>query len=121
MFRRALFNAFKYNVKSDWGELLFLLRQSYANLGRENDTLAIDSLVQDIKIKDRLRDEEVINHIQSYRKNREYLLFGVFWFKDKDSKRSDYYRYLLNERDQENAEKEFLFVIGPFALEKLEF
>jgi tetratricopeptide (TPR) repeat protein len=121
MFRRALFNALKFNVKSDWGELLFLLRQSYGNLGWELETLAIDSLVQDIKNKDKLTDEQVENHIQSYRKNREYLLFGLYWFKDKNPEKASIYKSMLNERDQASSEKEFLFVIGPFALEKLDF
>ncbi len=121
MFRRAFFNALKFNVKSDWGEFLFLLRQSYANLDREIDTLAIDSLVQDIKNKDKLTDEQVVNHILSFRKNREYLMFGVFWFKNKDIEKANYYKSLLEERDQENSEKEFVYVIGPFAFEQLEF
>lgn len=121
MFRRAFYNALKFNSKSDWGEFLFLLRQSYANLDREVDTLAIDSLVADMKNKDKLTDAQVINHLQTYRKNREYLMFGIFWFKNKNADQANIYRKLLNERDQENSEKEFVFVIGPFAREKLEF
>jgi tetratricopeptide (TPR) repeat protein len=121
MFRRALFNALKFNHKGDWGEFLFLLRQSYANLGRERDTLAMDSLVRDIKNRDRLTDQILEDHILSYRKNREYLLFGLYWFKDKNPEKAQYYKRLLIDRDQENSEKEFLFVVGPFAFEKQEF
>jgi len=121
MFRRAFFIALKNNVKSDWGEFLFLLRQSYANLGWERETLAMDVLVNDIKNKDNLKDQILEDHIQSYRKNREYLLFGQFWFKDKDSKKSNLYKSLLKQRDDENIEKEFQFVIGPFAFDQLEF
>ena len=98
-----------------------MLRQSYANLGWERETLAMDVLVNDIKNKDNLKDQILEDHIQSYRKNREYLLFGQFWFKDKDSKKSNLYKSLLKQRDDENIEKEFQFVIGPFAFDQLEF
>lgn len=121
MFRRAFYNALKFNSKSDWGEFLFLLRQSYANLDREVDTLAIDSLVLDIQNRNQLTDVQVINHLQTFRKNREYLMFGIFWFKNKNANQANIYRKMLDERDQENSETEFLFVIGPFAREKLEF
>ncbi len=119
-FRRAFFNALKYEAKGDWGEILFLLRQSYANLGWEKETLAIDLLVKDLKNKAQLQDEVLENHIQTHRKNREYLLFASYWFKTKDRNKSELYKKLLNERDRENEVKEFLFVIGPFALENLE-
>lgn len=120
IFRRAFFNALKFETKGDWDEILFLLRQSYANLGWEKETLAIDLLVKDIKRRDSLKDEDLENHIQTHRKNREYLQFAVYWFKDKNEKKTNLYRGLLKERDQENEVKEFLFVIGPFALENLE-
>jgi tetratricopeptide (TPR) repeat protein len=120
LFRRAFFNSLKYNAKGDRGEFLFLLRQSYANLGWEKETLAIDSLGKDIKNRDTLTDDVLENHIQTYRKNREYLLFGVYWFRSKNSLKADYYRTLLRKRDEESSEKEFLFVIGPFSLERLE-
>ncbi|GBF51364.1 hypothetical protein LPTSP4_29000 [Leptospira ryugenii] len=121
MFRRAFYQALKYNVQSDWGEFLFLLRQTYTKLGWVEDALAMDVLVSDIKNKMNLRDQDVQNHLNTYRKNREYLLFGVYWFKDKDAILADEYRKLLRERDEETSEKEFLFVIGPFAVDRMEF
>jgi Tfp pilus assembly protein PilF len=118
-FRRAYFNLLKYHPESDAGEIIFLIRQSYANLGRDRDTLAIDQLVKDFKKKKTLTDTEVENHQQTYRKNREYLLFSIDWFKTKDEGKANFYRTLLEQRDQEFEISEFLNTIGPFALEKM--
>lgn len=118
-FRRAYYNLLKYQPNSDAGEIIFLIRQSYANLGREKDTLAIDQLVKDFKNKKNLKDEEVETHQLTHRKNREVLLFTIDWFKNKNPDKANHYRKLLQERDFEYEEQEFLNTMGPFSLEKM--
>ncbi|MDF3820958.1 tetratricopeptide repeat protein [Leptospira sp. 96542] len=118
-FRRAYFNVLKYEPESDPFEILFLIRQSYANLGRDRDTLAIDQLVKDKKNSKKLNANLVENHLNTYRKNREYLLFAVHWFLVNDPNRVGEFRKRLDERDTEFEELELLNVIGPFSLEPM--
>jgi hypothetical protein len=118
-FRRAYYNLLKYQPNSDAGEIIFLIRQSYANLGREKDTLAIDQLVKDFKNRKNLKDEEVETHQLTHRKNREVLLFTIDWFRNKNPDKANHYRKLLQERDFEYEEQEFLNTMGPFSLEKM--
>ncbi len=119
--RRAFSNGIRYKKEDDWGEILFLIRQTYSNLGRSKDSLAIDSLVKDTKLKESLKGEILENHIATYRKNREYLFYGIYFFKDKNPELVQIYTKEMQERDSENEYKELLFVIGPFSLETKEY
>ncbi|TGM47005.1 hypothetical protein EHQ92_03480 [Leptospira biflexa] len=115
LFRRGFYNLLKYDPNSDAKEILFLVRQSYANLGKDRDTLAIDSLVKDFQNQKNLTATELENHVSTYRKNREYLLFCIYWFSTRDTDKTNEYRKRLRERDLEFEESEFLRVMGPFA------
>ncbi|TGL24066.1 hypothetical protein EHQ46_02760 [Leptospira yanagawae] len=115
LFRRGFYNLLKYDPNSDAKEILFLIRQSYANLGKDRDTLAIDSLVKDFINQKSLKASELENHVATYRKNREYLLFSIYWFSTRDKEKTNEYRKRLRERDMEFEESEFLRVMGPFA------
>ncbi|TGK49103.1 hypothetical protein EHQ43_03140 [Leptospira bouyouniensis] len=115
LFRRGFYNLLKYDPNSDAKEILFLIRQSYANLGKDRDTLAIDSLVKDFINQKNLKATELENHVATYRKNREYLLFSIYWFSTRDEAKTNEYRKKLKERDLEFEESEFLRVMGPFA------
>lgn len=115
LFRRGFYNLLKFHPNTDAGEILFLIRQSYANLGKDRDTLAIDSLVKDFQNQNKLTAVELENHQNTYRKNREYLLFCIHWFSNRDLTKANLYRQRLKDRDIEFEESEFLRVIGPFA------
>ncbi|XDD54203.1 tetratricopeptide repeat protein [Leptospira sp. WS4.C2] len=115
LFRRGFYNLLKFYPESDAGEILFLIRQSYANLGKDRDTLAIDSLVKDFKNQNQLTGVELENHQFTYRKNREYLLFCIHWFSKRNITKANEFRQKLKDRDVEFEESEFLRVIGPFA------
>lgn len=115
LFRRGFYNLLKFFPDSDAGEILFLIRQSYANLGKDRDTLAIDSLVKDFKNQIKLTATELENHQNTYRKNREYLLFCIHWFSKRDATKANEYRQKLKDRDMEFEETEFLRVMGVFS------
>ncbi|MBM9548175.1 hypothetical protein JWG40_14180 [Leptospira sp. 201903074] len=115
LFRRGFYNLLKFYPDSDAGEILFLIRQSYANLGKDRDTLAIDSLVKDYMNQNKLTANELENHQNTYRKNREYLLFCIYWFTKRDTAKANEFRQKLIDRDAEFEELEFLRVIGPFS------
>ncbi|WP_246836687.1 tetratricopeptide repeat protein [Leptospira levettii] len=115
LFRRGFYNLLKYDPNSDAKEILFLIRQSYANLGKDRDTLAIDSLVKDFQNQKNLTGTDLENHVSTYRKNREYLLFAIHWFSSRNETKANEYRRKLKERDLEFEESEFLRVMGPFA------
>ncbi|MCW7465474.1 tetratricopeptide repeat protein [Leptospira levettii] len=115
LFRRGFYNLLKYDPNSDAKEILFLIRQSYANLGKDRDTLAIDSLVKDFQNQKQLTGSDLENHVSTYRKNREYLLFTIHWFSSRNETKANEYRRKLKERDLEFEESEFLRVMGPFA------
>ncbi|MCW7457506.1 hypothetical protein ND856_02880 [Leptospira bandrabouensis] len=115
LFRRGFYNLLKFYPDSDAGEILFLIRQSYANLGKDRDTLAIDSLVKDFKNQNKLTATELENHQNTYRKNREYLLFCIHWFSKRDTTKANEYRQKLKDRDLEFEETEFLRVMGVFS------
>lgn len=116
LFRRGFYNLLKFYPNSDAGEILFLIRQSYANLGKDRDTLAIDSLVKDFMNQNKLTAIELENHQNTYRKNREYLLFCIYWFTKHDTAKANEFRQKLKDRDSEFEELEFLRVIGPFSI-----
>lgn len=116
LFRRGFYNLLKFYPNSDAGEILFLIRQSYANLGKDRDTLAIDSLVKDFMNQNKLTAIELENHQNTYRKNREYLLFCIYWFTKQDTAKANEFRQKLKDRDSEFEESEFLRVIGPFSI-----
>gem|GEM_PF-3693821 len=113
--RKAFRNSVKFQKNQDWDEILFLLRQTYSNLGREKDSYAIDSLVNDTRIRNDLNPDTLKIHIQTFRKNREYLIFGMYWFLEKEPKASQEYKQLIRQRDEEFENTELLFVLGPFA------
>ncbi|MCW7518403.1 hypothetical protein ND816_05665 [Leptospira levettii] len=115
LFRRGFYNLLKYDPNSDAKEILFLIRQSYANLGKDRDTLAIDSLVNDFQNQKNLTGTDLENHVSTFRKNREYLLFAIHWFSSRNESKANEYRRKLKERDLEFEESEFLRVMGPFA------
>lgn len=115
LFRRGFYNLLKFYPDSDAGELLFLIRQSYANLGKDRDTLAIDSLVKDFQNQKKITTTELENHQNTYRKNREYLLFCIHWFSKRDTAKANEYRQKLKDRDMEFEESEFLRVMGVFS------
>jgi len=119
-FRRAYLNSLRFKQNEDWDEILFLLRQTYTNLGREKDALAIDLLVTDTRRKDQLDPKNLQQHISTFRKNREFLLLGIYFFREKNSDLVNQYKADLALRDKENEYQELLFVIGPFALESKE-
>lgn len=119
--RRAFSNGIRYKRDDDWGEILFLIRQTYSNLGRSKDSLAIDTLVKDTQLKENVDPSVLENHIATFRKNREFLYYGILFFKTRNPELAQIYSQEMAERDSENEYKELLFVIGPFALETKEY
>ncbi len=110
MFSQSLKNE-KYEFDED---VLYLIRDSYYELDRTKDALAISELIQMCRRGDHQIEEDLWNAYKlSY--NREILVFLIFHVRQKKLNESlEEYLKVLKDHDQKHGDSEFMNIFPVF-------
>lgn len=115
-FRRAFELSLEYSDPGNREEIFFLIRQIYSYLKRSHDANAMSQLSILSKKINSIDENDLEKAIQSFPKNRELLILGIYFYKSKNqTDKLKFWKSKLAERDLENEETELVKVIGPFS------
>jgi Tfp pilus assembly protein PilF len=115
-FRRAFELSLIYSDPGNREEIFFLIRQVYTYLKKDHDANAMSQLSYLSKQGSNLDEKDLQKAYQSFPKNREILVFGMEYFRNKNlTKEFNYWKSNLEDRDLANEETELVKVIGPFS------
>jgi Tfp pilus assembly protein PilF len=115
-FRRAFELSLEYSDPGNREEIFFLIRQVYSYLKRSHDANAMSQLSILSKKINSIDENDLEKAIQSFPKNRELLILGIYFYKSKNqTDKLKFWKSKLAERDLENEETELVKVIGPFS------
>jgi tetratricopeptide (TPR) repeat protein len=114
LYRRMFSQSLKSDKYEFDEEVLYLIRDSYYELGRTKDAFAISELIQMCRRGDHQIEEDLWNAYKlSY--NREILVFLIFHVREKKQNESlEKYLKVLKAHDQKYGDSEFMNIFPVF-------
>ncbi|MCB1142422.1 MAG: hypothetical protein H7A24_00975 [Leptospiraceae bacterium] len=112
LFRRMLSQSLRKNEGKIEEEILYLIRDTYYKLDRKDQAISISHLIDLNRKKEKLDESDFFAHYSSGR-NREFLSYLMYHFKEKES----YYRSLMKERDLKEGDREYMNIFPLFDYE----
>jgi hypothetical protein len=97
-------------------EILFLIRNTYFQLGWKEQAKDISFLVDMVRKAEHLTEQEIETKYL-LNKNREILVYAIYFLEKNKSKSVDFYKERLYNRDQKLGDKEFMNVFPVFDYE----
>ncbi len=116
LFRRTFSQAL---ISEGWNmdeEILFLLRTTYFHLGLKEQARSITLLIELMRKTEHVSFEEIETKYLLH-KNREIIVYSIFYFSKNNLSKSDVYRERLLQRDKKLGDRELMNIFPIFDYE----
>ena len=116
LFRRTFSQALQNDGLGVEEEILFLIRDIYFKMGWMEDARDVSSLIDIIRRKEHVPAED-FEALYLLNKNREVIVYAIYYFSSQKSNKVPLYLERLKERDSKRSDKEFMNVFPVFDYE----